>query len=66
MKTAALIKFRSELAWIKKTGDLAHDKYLHDLKKLIDDELISEKPDVAKVMNYIFLNQMKFELKGTE
>jgi hypothetical protein len=66
MTTEALLKFRADLAWIANTGDIAHDKYLINLKKLIDEEILKPNPDTIKIMNYICMNRMKFEIKGIE
>ena len=62
--TSRLVRFRKQIEKIKETGDVAHDEYLINLKKLIDNEIIKPKPDFVKVMSYILLHRIKFECLG--
>jgi len=62
MTTEALLKFRADLACIANTGDIAHDKCLINLKKLIDEEILKPKPDMDRIYKYICMNRMKFDL----
>jgi hypothetical protein len=62
MSIKSLLHFRKNLEFIKETGDLKHDAYLQDLKKLIDEEMTKPKPNIVKVMNFMCMNRMKFDL----
>jgi hypothetical protein len=64
MSIESLIRFRQDLEDIKKTGDIIHDKYLDNLKKVIDKELSKPDPEPLKVMQYITLNRMKLDFLG--
>jgi hypothetical protein len=64
MSIESLIRFRQDLEDIKKTGNIIHDKYLDNLKKVIDKELSKPDPEPLKVMQYITLNRMKLDFLG--